>query len=133
MVCEIIAQTKDEECFKWALLGRKPLPYLSSKRITLLGDSAHPMVPYLAQGAVMAMEDAWVYAHCIDEYDDLPSALKAYEDARLERTSKVQKAAWEQGQKEHSVDSEAKAQEFKGGNFNKVAWLYGYNVCALYP
>lgn len=91
------------------------------------------MVPYLAQGAVMAMEDGWVFAHFASQYNDPKSALKAYENARLERTSKVQQAAWEQGQKEHNVDKETDGEEFKGGNFTKVAWLYGHNVCALYP
>mgnify|MGYP001368630631 CR=1 FL=1 len=81
----------------------------------------------------MAMEDAWVFAHFASSHDDTKSALKAYEDARLERTSKVQHAAWEQGQKSHRVGKVEDTDEFKGGNFAKLDWIYGYNVCALYP
>jgi salicylate hydroxylase len=91
------------------------------------------MVPYLAQGAVMAKEDAWIFAHMAAQRDDTKSALLTYQATRLERTSKVQKAAWEQGQKEHSVDKDKDGKEFKGGNFAKVVWLYGHNVCDLYP
>lgn len=133
VVCEIVAQTTKDECFKWALLMRKPLGYWSSKRISLLGDAAHPMVPYLAQGAVMAMEDGWVFAHCAAKHDKAGDALRDYENARIERTSNVQRAAWEQGQKEHQVGSSHDSDEFKGGNFAKMAWLYGHNVCELYP
>ncbi len=132
-VCKLIASTMDDECFRWALLGRDPLEYWSSSRVTLLGDAAHPMVPYMAQGAVMAIEDGWVFAHCAAEYDDSKTAFKAYEDARMERTSKVQAAAWEQGQKEHNVGTDNEKAEFEGGHFQKVAWIYGHNVCELYP
>lgn len=79
IVCDLIAQTNKDEYFKWDLLVRKPLQYRSSDRITLLGDAAHPMVPYLAQGAVMAMEDDWVFAHIAARYDDAKSSLLAYE------------------------------------------------------
>ena len=72
---------------------RKPLQHWSSDRITLLSDAAHPMIPYLAQGAVMVMEDGWVFAHMVSRHDDANSTLLAYEQARLERTSKVQKSA----------------------------------------
>ena len=133
VVCRIIAQTKENECFKWALLKREPLDNWSSNRITLLGDAAHPMVPYLAQGAVMAMEDGWVFAHFAANYDNSADALQAYQGARIERTSNVQKAAWEQGQKEHKVGSDQGGEEFKGGNFASMAWLYGHDVCSLYP
>ena len=133
VVCKLLAQTQPDTCFKWALLVRTPLQSWSSNRITLLGDAAHPMVPYLAQGAVMAMEDGWVFAHFAAIHDDSATALKGYETARLERTSKVQATAWEQGQKEHGVGTENSDKEFKGGIFSKVSWIYGHNVCELFP
>lgn len=132
-VRKLLAQTQEGSCFKWALLVRKPLQRWSSDRITILGDAAHPMVPYMAQGAVMAMEDGWVFAHFAENHNDSASALKAYETARRERSSKVQATAWAQGQREHKVGTETEESEFKRGNFAKVAWIYGHNVCELYP
>ena len=54
---------------KWALLDRDPLPRWSDGNITLLGDACHPMTPYMAQGAAMAIEDAAVLSRCLDGVD----------------------------------------------------------------
>ncbi len=60
-------------------------------RVTLLGDAAHPMMPTLAQGGCMAIEDGWSIARCIaDNAADIPRALATYEDERRPRTSRVQ-------------------------------------------
>jgi 6-hydroxynicotinate 3-monooxygenase len=77
---------------KWAIVERQPLPRWTEGRITLLGDACHPMVPYMAQGAAMAMEDAVVLARCLEgrDADGLHEGLVQYEQARKERTSKVQ-------------------------------------------
>lgn len=132
-VQDLIAQTPAEQCFKWALLVRQPLSRWSTPRTTLLGDAAHPMVPYLGQGAAMAIEDAWVFVHFFSTNDDPADALRAYEHARLDRTSAVQAAAWEQGKLNHAVGTGNQTAEFKGGTFAKVDWIYGHNVTALYP
>tara|TARA_R110002095_G_scaffold153231_3_gene133223 strand:+ start:395 stop:1576 length:1182 start_codon:yes stop_codon:yes gene_type:complete len=130
----LIDHTQEDQCYKWALLVRDPLPSWSSARTTLLGDAAHPMVPYLAQGSVMAIEDAWVLAHTLAQHADAAVALKAYEQARLERTANVQRAAWKQGQLNHAAGSgDDIASRGDGGGFADSAWLYGYDVCALYP
>lgn len=131
----IIDQTQQGQCYKWALLMRDPLPAWSTARTTLLGDAAHPMVPYLAQGSVMAIEDAWVVAHYLAVHPDDPGlALKAYEAARLERTGKIQIAAWEQGQMTHAVGrGDDISERGDGGGFAKSSWIYGYDACALYP
>ena len=75
--------------FKWALMGRDPLKRWSVGRVSLLGDACHPTLPFLAQGAVMAIEDGMVLARCLEAYDDVEIALKRYQDARLERTAKI--------------------------------------------
>ena len=76
--------------FKWALVGRDPLPRWSGGRATLLGDACHPSLPFLAQGANMALEDAVVLARCLDLLEaDAVSALELYQDLRLARTNKV--------------------------------------------
>lgn len=129
----LVGTTISGECYKWALLGRDPLPSWSGMRSTLLGDAAHPMVPYLAQGAVMAVEDAWVLAACLGAFDDLAEALQRYELARLARTSAVQAAAWEQGQKNHAVGRDKTGDEFRGGSFADPAWIYGHDVVVDFP
>ena len=74
---------------RWALFDRKPLSQWTEGRVVLMGDAAHPMLPFLAQGAAMAVEDAWVLAKVIAGNGD----LKAYQNRRLSRTSKVQAAS----------------------------------------
>jgi len=78
---------------RWALYGRKPLPKWSDGRVTLLGDACHPMLPFLAQGAAMAIEDAWALAACLAAEDDVSAALAAYEARRKPRVTRVQEGA----------------------------------------
>ena len=132
-VCALIDYTLTGECYKWALLGRDALARWSSERVTILGDAAHPMVPYVAQGAVMAVEDAWVLAACLASAATPAAGLLAYEDARRERTSAVQAAAWEQGRLNHAVGRDAEGDQFKGGRFADPSWIYGYDAVAFFP
>jgi len=74
---------------RWALFDRKPLSRWVEGRVALMGDAAHPMLPFLAQGAAMAVEDAYVLAQVLAEGRD----LNAYQNRRLPRTSKVQAAS----------------------------------------
>jgi len=80
-VVSIIAHAKAH--YRWALFDREPLERWLDGRVVLLGDAAHPMLPFMAQGAAMAVEDAWVLAECID---DLPE----YERRRKARASAAQ-------------------------------------------
>ena len=76
--------------YKWALMVRGPMECWSKGRVTLLGDACHPTLPFLGQGGVMAIEDAYVIAACLDKYFDDPGAAFArYEDIRRERTAAV--------------------------------------------
>jgi len=77
-----------ETPYKWALMVRAPLPRWSVGRVTLLGDAAHSMLPFLAQGAIMAIEDGYVLARALAKYD-AATALQRYEAARLERTTRT--------------------------------------------
>ena len=75
---------------KWALMARPPMPRWTVGRVTLLGDACHSMVPFLAQGAVMAMEDGLMLARALTELDgDVASRLARYEEARRERTRRA--------------------------------------------
>jgi salicylate hydroxylase len=77
-------------CHRWALFDRDPLPHWSDGPVVLLGDACHAMPPFQAQGAAMAIEDAWVLARCIREQKaDLITALRRYESIRKPRTTKV--------------------------------------------
>lgn len=76
-----------DQLYKWGLFLREPLPQWSVGRVTLLGDSCHAMLPFLGQGANMAIEDGYVLARCMTSFRDDPvTALKRYETARLKRT-----------------------------------------------
>jgi salicylate hydroxylase len=79
---------------KWALYDRKTPFRGGVGPVTLIGDAAHPMLPFLAQGAGMAIEDAAVLADRLGQYRDDPcAALRAYEDARRQRTARAQQAS----------------------------------------
>jgi salicylate hydroxylase len=99
-IIELFSRT--ENVFKWGLFDRDPMTAWSKGRITLLGDAAHPMLPFLSQGAAMAIEDGYVLAEALSKYGrDIPAALKAYEAERLPRTSRVQLEARERGRTYH--------------------------------
>lgn len=83
-----------EAFFRWGLFGRPALPHWHDGRVVILGDAAHPMLPFLAQGAVMAIEDGWVLAACLNDEDvSLSERLTAYQARRLPRCSAVQAAS----------------------------------------
>jgi salicylate hydroxylase len=85
----IIAATPAGSLFKWALHTREPLPSWISGRVTLLGDAAHAMLPFMGQGAGTAIEDAAVLARCLAAFP-IAEALERYQAVRRERTEMVQ-------------------------------------------
>ena len=89
----LIDGTARDGCNKWALFDRPPMPRWSDHRITLLGDACHAALPFMAQGAAMAMEDAAVLARCIADGGDDPRSLERYESLRRDRTAQVQRRA----------------------------------------
>jgi salicylate hydroxylase len=105
-----------DEVLKTALWERDPLPFWSKGRVTLLGDAAHPMLPFMAQGACQAAEDAVVLARCVAEAPTIEAAFAAYEAARRERTARIQ------------LGSRANNWLREGGNAD---WVYGYDSWAV--
>jgi salicylate hydroxylase len=85
-----------EHCYKWGIRDRDPLARWGSGRVTLLGDAAHPMMPTLAQGAAITLEDAYALARQLARHDDPVAGLAAYQAERRPRASKVQLQAREQ-------------------------------------
>ncbi len=94
----IIHAIPEDHLIKWALFDREPLMSWVNGRIALLGDAAHPMLPFLGMGAAMGLEDAVVLARCIDTYGDTHLALKRYELARMDRANGTLLASRRQGQ-----------------------------------
>jgi salicylate hydroxylase len=91
-----------EAWLKWALYDRRPTLRWSQGPVALLGDAAHPMLPYLAQGAAMAIEDAAVAAQCLARAPDDPAAaLRTYWAVRRARAWKVQRLAARNGNRYH--------------------------------
>ena len=91
-----------DDCYKWALYDRDPLPNWSIGHATLLGDACHPMLPYMAQGAAMAIEDAWVLSRMLEHYEeDVAVAFSEYARYRKPRTAKVQIGSRAQGRSFH--------------------------------
>jgi salicylate hydroxylase len=103
---------------KTALYERDPMPAWAQGRMALLGDAAHPMLPFMAQGAGMAIEDAVVLARHLEgvPMGDAAAALKRYEQARIERASQVQ------------LGSRGNNWLREGGNAD---WVYGYDAWAV--
>ena len=98
-----------EQCKSTFITGmyyRDPIDSWTSGRITLLGDAAHPMVPFLAAGAGQSIEDAWTFARVLARrQDDVPGALLEYEQRRLPRTTRIQAGARAVVKLMHETDS----------------------------
>jgi salicylate hydroxylase len=131
VVMEIIAAL--DAPLKWALFDRDPFPRWSRGVVTLLGDACHPMLPYGAQGAAQAIEDAAALVGCLTDSADITSALCRYESARRARTARVQAMSRGNGARFHLPDGPdqqardaAMAESF--GLSPDIDWLYGYNA-----
>jgi salicylate hydroxylase len=122
-----------EAWLKWALYDRRPLLSWSQGPVALLGDAAHPMQPYLAQGAAMAIEDAAVAAQCLAQRPDDPAAaLRTYSTTRRARAWKVQRLAARNGARYHLTGLPAvlrnAAMRALGGSWllRHYDWLYDW-------
>ncbi|WP_029256912.1 FAD-dependent monooxygenase [Rhodococcus erythropolis] len=117
---------------RWALLDREPLDTWNRGHATLLGDAAHPMFPFFAQGAAQAIEDAAVLALCLaDTSTDVATALFTYEQIRRPRTTRLQEISHGRSLVNHLPDGEQ--QEARDHAFSALdpltdnGWIYGYD------
>jgi salicylate hydroxylase len=125
--------------FKWALMGRDPLPRWTRGHVTLLGDACHPTLPMLAQGAVMAIEDAVILGRCFDKYGDVATALARYEDARIDITTRKVIGANDNAIRFHNpaLATEAGATLYVDREWSRDAiirryeWIFAYDVDAV--
>ncbi len=128
-----------ERCYKWALYDREPLERWSVGRVTLLGDSAHAMLPYLAQGAAQSLEDACVLAAELARApNDIPRALQAYEANRIPRTRRIQLGARARGVDNHRASAWARLRRDAGltlrrwlkpdAALHQAEWIFAYDA-----
>ncbi len=126
------------QLYKWALVGRAPMERWTQGRVTLLGDACHPMLPMLAQGAVMAMEDGLVLARALAEVKDSAAALERYEAARKERTRRTVLGSAENAKRFHNprlADAQG-TQEYVDREWSeprireRYEWLFTYDATA---
>ena len=103
---------------KWAILDRDSLPHWADGNVTLLGDACHPMTPYMAQGAAMAIEDAAVLSRCLDSVDasGVADAFRRFEATRKERTTRVQETSRANTWLKQKTDTD---------------WVYSYDAWAV--
>jgi len=90
LVLDMIGAIQHEALFKWGLRDRDPLQQWTLGRVSMLGDAAHPISPFLGQGAVMAIEDGLVLGRCFATAVSTEEALRRYEEARKHRANAVQ-------------------------------------------
>ncbi|WP_440098411.1 3-hydroxybenzoate 6-monooxygenase [Streptosporangium sp. H16] len=122
-----------EEWRTWVLCDRDPVDRWTDGRVALLGDAAHPMLQYAAQGACMALEDAVVIGRLLDwDEDAIPQRLEKYNAERRERTARTQVVARELGTRlYHPAGAEARARNEMLSSLtvddlhDRVAWLHG--------
>ena len=93
----LLARADESSLFKWGLFDRAPMQAWGQGRVSLLGDACHPTLPFMAQGAAMAIEDAAVLARCLsadsEKEKDCAVALQRYEELRRQRTADVQRGS----------------------------------------
>jgi salicylate hydroxylase len=118
---------------RWALFETEPLARLVAGRVALVGDAAHPILPFLAQGGVMALEDAVVLAQCVLEpATDIPRALKSYEAARRSRVGAIARASRSNGRIFHLSGAAALARNMAlaaipaSRLMARYDWVYGW-------
>ncbi|MPZ56819.1 MAG: FAD-dependent oxidoreductase [Rhizobiales bacterium] len=126
--------------YKWALMVRPPMARWSEGHVTLVGDACHPTLPFLGQGAVMAIEDGYVLAACLTKYaSDYATGFARYEDARKERTAAVVRKAAENRTSvfnhklaERDTIALSVAQEWQQERVReRMEWLYTYDATAV--
>ncbi len=128
-VLTLIEAVDRDQCFRWALNNRPPNPNWSTNRTTLLGDAIHPTIPYLGQGAAMALEDAAVLCRTLDETTTVTDALQLYQNHRYGRTSRVVHESSANAEMFHLGSEDALRDAFSKRDLGEErgAWLFNYD------
>jgi len=125
----VIDKADRNECFRWSLYYRPPIANWSTRRATMLGDAVHAMLPYLAQGAAMAIEDGAILTRALGITGDVADALQLYQRNRIERTARVVTGSTANRELFHLRDQQKLRQAFANRDEGTArnAWLYSYN------
>ena len=129
MIGALIDHADREQCYRWSLRIHPPVENWTHGRVTLLGDAAHPTLPYMAQGAAMAVEDAVVLARALSGGAPVPQALAAYQQARLARTTRIVTESTANRALFHQPDRDRLRAAFAARDMNaeRSAWLFSYD------
>jgi salicylate hydroxylase len=125
----IIDAADRDQCYRWSLHNRPPVRNWSTRRATILGDAAHATLPYLAQGAAMAIEDGAVLARALQQEDDIAAGLDLYQRNRVDRTARIVETSTQNRRLFHLPSQDAIRAEFSKRNEgeSRNSWLYSYN------
>jgi salicylate hydroxylase len=126
------------ETYIWALHDRLPLPRWSEGRVTLLGDACHPMLPFMAQGAAQSIEDGAALASLLKiTLDDVPAALRRYEEIRKPRATRLQEASANNRTRFHLQDGpeqqkrDAAMANSGDRSIANIGWLYAHDASMI--
>jgi len=125
----IIDNADRDQCFRWAMNNRRPVDNWRTARTTLLGDAAHPSLPYMAQGGAMAIEDGAVVARALQQEEDVGDALDLYQRNRLQRTARIVNESSANRNMFHLPSETALRAAFAQRDMNaeRTAWLFSYD------
>jgi salicylate hydroxylase len=129
----IIDAADKDQCYRWSLHNRPPIRNWSTRRATILGDAAHPTLPYLAQGAAMAIEDGAVLTRALGQAGSIAEALDLYQRSRVDRTARVVEQSNENQKLFHlrSVEEIRARFERRDEGVDRNNWLYSYNALTV--
>lgn len=125
----IIDAADKEQCYRWAMNDRAPVKGWSTARATLLGDAAHPTLPYMAQGACMAIEDGAVLSRCLEHCAEPAAALDLYQRNRVDRTARIVTESAANGRLFHLDTVEELRAAFSKRDMaaERSRWLFSYD------
>jgi salicylate hydroxylase len=128
-IAAVVALAREGDCYRWAMNDREPITGWTRGRATLMGDAAHPTLPYMAQGAAMAVEDAAVLARAIARDGLEPAALHRYERHRVERTARIVRESAANRALFHMDSVQALRDAFARRDMSgeRNAWLFSYD------
>ena len=130
VVQTVIDAADRDACYRWALNIRKPVRNWRSERAVVIGDAAHPTLPFLAQGAALAVEDAGVLARAMAGDNIVPDMLERFQNARFDRTARVVDGAARLAKMNHQDSEQALRAAMRNGADvarERDGWLYNYN------
>ena len=126
LVRDLLSYVREGEINEWTLNSHRPLPHWIENECALIGDSCHPMLPYVAQGAAQALEDAAVLTVSLSLAADVPTALGVYETVRKSRAEAIQNSAATTRQALHlpdGPDQERRDEAIAGTGPNPDLWV----------